>query len=183
MPLYYSNFKSFSNKISRIFWFEQLFCMAFISYTERPISALSSVWEARAGLIWVDFNFVMSKKAPIWWSLTSWATQANHGHPSVPRLMVQNCPPPGARHINTPLCKGLDTLPSPRQKIRNDTVQNHPYGLILDCQDTIRRKICLSKGPFFYCHEECHFTWHSHFSVILSCEITVSHEMTLSSWQ
>ena len=31
--------------------------MAFISYTERPISALSSVGEARAGLIWVDFNF------------------------------------------------------------------------------------------------------------------------------
>ena len=48
MPLYYSNFKSFSfsDKISRIFLFEQLFCMAFISYTERPISALGLAWEA-----------------------------------------------------------------------------------------------------------------------------------------
>ena len=83
MPLYYSNFKSFSNKISRIFLFEQLFCMAFISYTERPISALSLAGEARAGLIWVEFNFVMSQQAPIQWSLNSWAAQANHGHPSV----------------------------------------------------------------------------------------------------
>ena len=82
MPLYYSNFKSFSNKISRIFWFEQLFCTAFISYTERPISALGSAWEARARLIWVDFNFVMSQQPPIWWSLNSWAAQANHGHPN-----------------------------------------------------------------------------------------------------
>ena len=56
--------------------------MAFISYTERPISALSLAGEARAGLIWVDFNFVMSQQAPIRWSLNSWAAQANHGHPS-----------------------------------------------------------------------------------------------------
>ena len=56
--------------------------MAFISYTERPISALSSDGEARAGLIWVDFNFVMSQQPPIQWSLNSWAAQANHGHPS-----------------------------------------------------------------------------------------------------
>ena len=90
MPLYYSNFKKFSNKISRIFWFEQFFCMAFISYTERPISALSSVGEARAGLIWVDFNFVMSQQAPIQWSLNSWAAQANHGHPT-PDLLSFLC--------------------------------------------------------------------------------------------
>ena len=57
-------------------------CTAFISYTERPISALSSIGEARAGLIWVDFNFVMSQQAPIRWSLNSWAIQANHGHPN-----------------------------------------------------------------------------------------------------
>ena len=81
MPLYYSNFKSFSNKISRIFWFQQLFCMAFISYTERPISALSSTGEAGARLVWVDFNFAMSQQAPISWALNSWAAQANHGHP------------------------------------------------------------------------------------------------------
>ena len=56
--------------------------MAFISYTERPISALSSAWEARAGLIWVDFNFVMSQQASVRWSLNSWAAQANHGHPT-----------------------------------------------------------------------------------------------------
>ena len=37
----------------------------------------------------------------------------------------------------------------------------------------------LCKGPFFYCHEERHFTWHCHFSVNLSCEMTVSGEMTL----
>ena len=37
----------------------------------------------------------------------------------------------------------------------------------------------LCKGPFFYCHEERHFTWHCHFSVIVSCEMTVSGEMTV----
>ena len=83
MPLYYSNFKSFSNKISRIFWFEQLFCMAFISYTERPILALSSIGEARARLIWVDFSFVMSQETPIRWALNSGAAQAYHGHPTL----------------------------------------------------------------------------------------------------
>ena len=81
MPLYYSNFKSFSNKISRIFWLEQLFCTAFISYTERPILALSSAWEA-GGLIWVDFNLIMSQQAPMRWALNSWAAQANHGYPN-----------------------------------------------------------------------------------------------------
>ena len=38
--------------------------------------------EAGEGLIWVDFNFVMSQQAPIRWSLNSWAAQANHGHPN-----------------------------------------------------------------------------------------------------
>ena len=47
------------------FLFEQLFRAAFISYTERPISALGLAREAGAGLIWVDFNFVMSQEAPI----------------------------------------------------------------------------------------------------------------------
>ena len=67
--------------------------MAFISYTERPISALSSAWEARAGLIWVDFNFVMSQQAPVRWSLNSWAAQANHGRPIAqitPLLLLLN---------------------------------------------------------------------------------------------
>ena len=41
MPLYFSNFKSFSNKISRIFRFEQLFCMAFTNYL---------YWKANIGL-------------------------------------------------------------------------------------------------------------------------------------
>ena len=82
MPLYYSNFKSFSNKISRIFLFEQLFCMAFISYTERPISALGLAGEAGAGLTWVDFNLGMPQETPIRWALNSWAAQANHGHPT-----------------------------------------------------------------------------------------------------
>ena len=62
--------------------------MAFISYTERPISALSSIGEARARLIWVDFNFVMSQQPPMRWSLNSWAAQANHGHPNEdPRIL------------------------------------------------------------------------------------------------
>ena len=64
--------------------------MAFISYTERPISALSSVGEARAGLIWVDFNFVMSQQSPIRWSLNSWAAQANHGRPTRGRESISN---------------------------------------------------------------------------------------------
>ena len=82
MPLNYSNFKSFSSKISRIFWSEQLFCMAFINYTERPISALGLAGEAGAGLIWVDFNLVMPQEAPIRWAVNSWAAQANHAHPT-----------------------------------------------------------------------------------------------------
>ena len=56
--------------------------MAFISCTEMPISALTLTGEAGAGLIWVDFNFVMSQEAPIRWPLYSWAAQANHGHPN-----------------------------------------------------------------------------------------------------
>ena len=35
------------------------------------------------------------------------------------------------------------------------------------------------KGPFFYCHEECHFTWHCHFTWQNYTEMTVSGEMTL----
>ena len=35
------------------------------------------------------------------------------------------------------------------------------------------------KGPYFYRHEKCHFTWQCHLSVILSYEITVSGEITL----
>ena len=57
--------------------------MAFISYSERPILALSLTGEAGAGLIWVDFNFVMSQQAPIRWLLYSWAAQENHGHPNM----------------------------------------------------------------------------------------------------
>ena len=57
--------------------------MAFISYTEKPISALGLAGEASAGTIWVDFNFLMSQQAPVRWALNSWAAQANHGHPSV----------------------------------------------------------------------------------------------------
>ena len=32
--------------------------------TETPISALSLAGEARAGLIWVDFTFLISQEAP-----------------------------------------------------------------------------------------------------------------------
>ena len=39
--------------------------MAFFRYTERPISALCLAGEAGAGLLLVDFNFVMSQRAPI----------------------------------------------------------------------------------------------------------------------
>ena len=81
--------------------------MAFISYTERPTSALSSAWEARARLIWVDFNFLMSQQAPIRWSLNSWAAQANHGHPSVGICGYQQC----GHHLQklkTQALKGVD---------------------------------------------------------------------------
>ena len=46
------------------------------------ILALGLAREAGAGLIWVDFNFLMSQEAPIRWALNSWAAQANHGHPN-----------------------------------------------------------------------------------------------------
>ena len=39
-------------------------------------------WGGHAGLIWVEFNFVMSQQAPIRWARNSWAAQANHGHPN-----------------------------------------------------------------------------------------------------
>ena len=35
------------------------------------------------------------------------------------------------------------------------------------------------KGPFFYCHKECHFTCHCHFTLQNYTEMTVSHDMTL----
>ena len=50
-------------------------------YTERPILALGSAWEASEGLIWVDFNLVMSQQTPIRWALNSWAALAYYGHP------------------------------------------------------------------------------------------------------
>ena len=43
---------------------------------------MGSAWEARAGLIWVDFKLVMPQQGPIRWTLNSWAAQANHAHPS-----------------------------------------------------------------------------------------------------
>ena len=56
--------------------------MAFISYTERPISALGLAGEAGAGLTWVDFNLGMPQETPIRWALNSWGAQANQGHPN-----------------------------------------------------------------------------------------------------
>ena len=83
MPLYYSNFKSFSNKISRIFWFEQLFCMAFISYTERPILALGSAWEAGTRLIWSKPFIIGPEYSPIRWTAFWNRAHQKHGHPNV----------------------------------------------------------------------------------------------------
>ena len=57
--------------------------MASIGYTERPILALSLTREASAGLIWAEFNFMMSQQAPICRALNSWAARANDGHPIV----------------------------------------------------------------------------------------------------
>ena len=50
------------------------------------IIALSLAGEASAGLIWVDFTFLISQEAPTHWALNSRAVQANHGHPSMHAL-------------------------------------------------------------------------------------------------
>ena len=46
------------------------------------IMASSTAKEAGAGLVWVDFSFVMSQETPISWALNSGAAQAYHTHPS-----------------------------------------------------------------------------------------------------
>ena len=51
--------------------------------------------EAGAGLIWVDFNFVMTQDAPIRWALNTWAAQANRGHPFVIAVKLLEVRGPG----------------------------------------------------------------------------------------
>ena len=85
MPLYYSNFKSFSNKISRILSFEQLLYVALISWIAKVKMALCLVGKAGRGLIWVGFSSVVSQEAPIPLAPCSEAAQPNHANP-IPHL-------------------------------------------------------------------------------------------------
>ena len=57
--------------------------MAFISYTERPISALGWMGKAGGGLIWVVIFLVMSWEAPMRPASKSEAAHANNGHPNM----------------------------------------------------------------------------------------------------
>ena len=56
--------------------------MAFISFTERPISALGWMGKAGGGLIWVGFSLVVSQSTPMRPASKSEAAHANHGNPS-----------------------------------------------------------------------------------------------------
>ena len=53
--------KVLETKFQGIYYFS---CFMY-GYTERPILALCLAGEAGAGLIWVEFNLVMSQQAPI----------------------------------------------------------------------------------------------------------------------
>ena len=56
--------------------------MAFISYTERPISALGSAWEAGTRLIWSKPFIMGPEYSPIrWTAFWNWAHQ-KHAHPN-----------------------------------------------------------------------------------------------------
>ena len=46
-------------------------------------------------------------------------------------------------------------------------------------------KVDSGQGPYFYCHEKCHFTWHRHFRWQNYIELIVSHyrkELTISEF-
>ena len=92
MPLFYSNFKSSSNKISRIVLFEQLLYVAFVSLIAKVKMALCLVGNTGRGQIWVGLSSVMSKEAPIPPAPSCEAAQPNHGHPTVycVQYIIQN---------------------------------------------------------------------------------------------
>ena len=57
--------------------------MAFISYTERPISALGSAWEAGTRLIWSKPFIIGPEYSPIQWTAFWNRAHQKHAHPTV----------------------------------------------------------------------------------------------------
>ena len=65
--------------------------MAFISYTERPISALGSAWEAGTRLIWSKPFIIGPEYSPIRWTAFWNRAHQKHAHPSAclwDRIMI-----------------------------------------------------------------------------------------------
>ena len=56
--------------------------MAFISYTERPISALGSAWEAGTRLIWSKPFIMGPEYSPIRWTAFWNRAHQKHAHPN-----------------------------------------------------------------------------------------------------
>ena len=56
--------------------------MAFISYTERPISALGSAWEAGTRLIWSKPFIIGPEYSPIQWTAFWNRAHQKHAHPN-----------------------------------------------------------------------------------------------------
>ena len=62
--------------------------MAFISYTERPITALGSAWEAGTRLIWSKPFTLGPEYSPIRWTAFWNQAHQKHGHPSTHRTIL-----------------------------------------------------------------------------------------------
>ena len=90
MPLYYSHFKSFSNKISRIFIFKQLLFTKLVKLTCKGQEGLGLSGEGRQGANMGWVSSVMSKEAPIPPAPGCEAAQPNHVNPKCDRTWTLN---------------------------------------------------------------------------------------------
>ena len=64
MPLYYSNFKSFSNKISRIFWFEQLYTWPLLAILKGQYRPWAELGRPVQGWYWWISTLWCHRKLP-----------------------------------------------------------------------------------------------------------------------
>ena len=64
MPLYYSNFKSFSNKISRIFWFEQLYVWPLLAILKGQYRPWAELGRPVQGWYWWISTLWCHRKLP-----------------------------------------------------------------------------------------------------------------------
>ena len=87
-------------------------------------------------------------------------------------IVVFRLPKLGHSRAGTPLyLKSLDP----------DKCRNFSHQHFIERLRKLRGPNKPSLGSIFpSCHEECHFTWHCHFSVFLSCEMTLF--VTVEKW-